>query len=84
MEGAKSSIPTSAKGQLISKCLFCCHRFDQNSNENIVSISALKFFVASWGLPGDLVFNIIKKGSPKKLPGSPQEGSKNFWAEIQK
>jgi hypothetical protein len=23
-------------------------------------------------------------GSPKKLPGSPQEGTKNFRAEIQK
>ena len=31
---------------------FWCHRLDQNSNENIVRISALKFFVASWGLPG--------------------------------
>ena len=53
------------KGQLILKCLWC-HRFDQNSNENIVRISALKFFVASWGLlgsfmelPGGLVTNII-------------------------
>ena len=35
--------------------------------------SALKFFVASWGLPGDLVSNIINKESywkPKKLPES--------------
>ena len=31
---------------------FWCNRFDQNSNKNIVSISAQKFFVASWGLPG--------------------------------
>jgi len=31
---------------------FWCHRFDHNSKENIVRISALKFFVASWGLPG--------------------------------
>ena len=30
------------KGQLILKC----HRFDQNINENIARISALKFFVA--------------------------------------
>ena len=63
---------------------FWCHRFDQNSNENIVRISAMKFFVASWGLPGsflglpgDLVSNIIliRKpiGSPKELPGSPKE-----------
>ena len=70
----------------------------QNSNENIVRISALKFFVASWGLPGNLVSNIINKeayrkpqkasrkptGSPKKLPGSPKEATKNFRAEIQK
>ena len=53
---------------------FWCHRLDQNSNENIVRISALKFFIASWGLPGsrlgrpgDLVSNIInKEGSPKE------------------
>ena len=58
---------------------FWCHRFDQTSNENIVRISALEFFVASWGLPGDLVSNII---SPKKLPGSPKEAIKTFRAEI--
>ena len=52
--------------------------------------SALKFFVASWkifGLSGDLVSNIINKEAyrkPKNLPGSPQEGTKNFRAEIQK
>ena len=50
-------------------------------------ISALKFFVAFWGLPGsflglpgDLVSNIINKEvyrKPKKLPGSPQEATKN-------
>jgi hypothetical protein len=28
---------------------------DQNSNENIVKISALKFFVASLGLPGSFL-----------------------------
>ena len=42
--------------------------------------SALKFFVASWGLPGDLVCNIINKEGywkPKKLPGSPQKAKKN-------
>ena len=59
---------------------FWCHRLDQNSNENIVRISALKFFVASWGLlgsflglPRDLISNIINKEAyrkPKKLPGS--------------
>ena len=47
------------------------HRFDQN----IVRISALKFFVASWGLPGsflglpgDLVSNIINKEAYRKPP----------------
>ena len=51
----------------------------QNSNENIVRISALNFFVASWGLPGsflglpgDLVSIIINKEAyiqeaPRKL-----------------
>ena len=44
----------------------------------------------SWklfGLPGDLVSNIINKEGnwkPKKLPGSPQKATKNFRAEIQK
>ena len=71
---------------------FWFHGFDQNSNKNIVRISALKFVLASWGLPGsflgisgDLVSNIIDKeptGSPKKLPGSPKEAIKNFRAEI--
>ena len=45
-------------------------------------ISALKFFVASWGLPGDLVSNMIDKEAyrtPKKIPGSPKEATyKNF------
>ena len=49
---------------------FWCHRFDQNSNENIVRISALKFFVASWGLPGDLVSNLINKEAYRKPQGS--------------
>ena len=63
----------------------------QNSNENIVRISALKFFVASLGHPGsflglprDLVSNtIIKENtrSPKKLPGNPPDDSKNFGVE---
>ena len=42
--------------------------------------SALKYFVASWGLPGDLVNNITNKEGywkPKKLPESPQKGTKN-------
>ena len=33
---------------------FWCHRFDQNSNKNIVRVSALKFFVVSWALPGSI------------------------------
>ena len=43
---------------------------------------ALKFFVASWelfGLPGDLVSNILNKEGywkSKKLPGSPQKATK--------
>ena len=48
------------------------------------------FLGGSWklfGLLGDLVSNIINKEAyrkPKKLPGSPQEATKNFRAEIQK
>ena len=63
---------------------FWCHRLDQNSNENIVRISALKFFVASWklfGLPGDLVSNIINKEAyrkPQKASRKPQVSFKNF------
>ena len=64
----------------------------QNSNRNIVRISDLKFFVASWGfpesffgLPRDLVSNITNKESyktPKKLPGNPKKAIKIFRAEI--
>ena len=64
---------------------FWCHHLDQNSNETIVKISALKFFVASWGFPGDLVSNIINKEAYrnlKKLPGSSKEAIKTFRAEI--
>ena len=53
----------------------------QNSNENIVKISALTFFVASWGLPGDLVSNIINKEAYRKLQKASRklQGSyKNF------
>ena len=67
---------------------FFCHRFDQNSDENIVRISALKFFVASWWLPGsflglprDLVSNITKKEAYRKSPKAsrkPQGSFKNF------
>ena len=67
---------------------FWCHRFDQNSNKNIVRISALKYFVASWGflgsflgLPGDLVSNIINKEAyrtPQKDSRKPKRSYKNF------
>ena len=53
---------------------FWCHRLDQNSNENIVKISGLKIFVASWGLPGDLVSNINKPtGSSKSFQEAPMK-----------
>ena len=68
---------------------FWCKRFDQNSNENIVRISALKLFVASWGLPGsffglpwDLVSNIINKEAyrieAQKASRKPQGSYKRF------
>jgi hypothetical protein len=47
----------------------------QNSNEYIVRISALKFFVAFWGLPGDLVSN---KEVYRKAQKSFQGSYKNF------
>ena len=53
----------------------------QNSNENIVRISALKVFIASLGLPGsflglpgDLVSNIINK----EPPGSSKKAIKTY------
>ena len=58
---------------------FWCYRLDQNSNKSIVRISALKFFVASQRLLGDLVSNIINKEDyrkPQKLPRSPKEAKK--------
>ena len=63
---------------------FCCHHFDQNSNENIVRISALKFFKSSlvlprsfWGLPvGFLTYYVPRK--PKKLQGSPVKATKKI------
>jgi hypothetical protein len=71
---------------------FWCHRLDHNSNKNIVMISALKYFVASWGLPGsflglagDLLGNIINKEAyrkPQKASRKPMEAIKTFRAEI--
>ena len=52
----------------------------RNSNENIVRISALELFVASWGLPGsflglpgDLVSNIINKEAQKSFQKAPSK-----------
>ena len=81
------------KGQLISKC-----PFEKSVSSKIPTKIFLEFcpeifcsfLGASWklfGLPGDLVSNIINKEGywkPKKLPGSPQKATKNFRAEIQK
>jgi hypothetical protein len=60
----------------------------QKSNENIVRISARKFFGASLGLPGsffglhgDIVSNIINKEAyrkPQKDSKKPQGSYKNF------
>ena len=68
---------------------FWCHHFDQNNNQNIVSIFALIFFVTSWGLPGsflglfgDFLCNIIvyKEGyrKPQKVFRKCQGRYKNF------
>ena len=59
---------------------FWCHRLDQNSNENIVRISGLEFFEASWGLPGDLVSNIINKEVYRK----PQKASWKLQGSFKK
>jgi hypothetical protein len=63
---------------------FWCHRFDQNCNKNIINISAQKFFVASWGLPGSffglpgyLVSKAAYKESQKAFRNS-QGSFKNF------
>jgi hypothetical protein len=64
---------------------FGCHHFDQNSNQNIVRISALIFFVASLGLPGsflglsgDLVSNINNKKSLLEALKSFQESPRKL------
>ena len=88
--GVKTS---STKGQLISK-----RPYEKSVSSKIPTKIFLEFcpeifcsfLGASWklfGLPGDLVSNIINKEGywkPKKLPGSPQKATKNFRAEIQK
>ena len=94
-ELSKSDRPelASAKGQLISKC-----PYEKSVSSKIPTKIFLEFcpeifcsfLGASWklfGLPGDLVSNIINKEGywkPKKLPGSPQKATKNFRAEIRK
>jgi hypothetical protein len=67
---------------------FWCHRFDQNSNKNIVRISALKVFIASLGLSGsffglplgfldnDITYQVPRK--PKKSSRKPTESYKKF------
>ena len=56
------------KGHLISKFPYE-NQFHPKYQRKYFWNSALKFFVASWGLPGDLVFNIINKGAYRKPPG---------------
>ena len=62
---------------------FGCHPFDQNSNKNIVRISALEFFVASWGASLKLFWvslgsNIINKGAYRN-PNSFQEAPRKLY-----
>ena len=47
------------KGRANFEMSFWCHRFDQNSNETIVRISALKVYIASWGLPVGSLINDV-------------------------
>ena len=59
--------------------------FFQNTNEIISRISALKFFVASWklfGLPGDLVCNIITKEACRK-PQKPSRRPPGRYKKFQ-
>ena len=50
----------NAKGQLISNVLMK-NQFHPKYQQKYYWNSALKFFVASWGLPGDLLSNIVNK-----------------------
>ena len=81
----------ACKGQLISKCPY---------EKSVLSKIPTKIFLdvcpeifcsvlgASWklfGLPGDLVSNIVNKEAyrkSQKLPGSPQEAATKFRVEI--
>ena len=80
-------------GSVNFKMFFWNDSFFQNTNEIFLDFCPEFFFSflgASWkhfGLPGDLVSNVVnKEGSrkPKKLPGSSQKAKKKFRAEIQK
>ena len=59
---------------------FLCHRFDQNCNENIVRISALKVFISSLALPenflGFPVAFLINNDITQKVPKKPQKTSR--------
>ena len=68
----------TSKGQLTSKCLF--GRFDQNSKEIIVKISALKVFIALFGLPVGFLINyityLISPQEAQKASRKPQKASR--------
>ena len=87
------SVTCAAKSQLISKSAYeksVSFKIPTKIFLEFCSEIFFSFLGASWklfGLPGDLVSNIINKEGywkPKKLPGSPQKATKNFRAEIQK
>ena len=69
------------KGQLISKC-----PYEKSVSSKIPTKIFLDFCPEMFcSFLEDLVSNIINKEAyrkPKKLPGSPQEATKNFRAEI--
>ena len=54
--------------------------FGQKYQRNYFWISAQNFVISFWGLPGDLVFNIINKEANKK----PQIASRKTPREVQK
>jgi hypothetical protein len=82
-----------SKGQLISKCpheIIVSSKIPTKILLEFCPEICCSFLRASWklfGLPGDLVSNVINKEGyrkPRKLTGSPQKATKNFRAEIQK
>ena len=80
------------KGQYISKCLLVSSfgpKCQRKYCKDFCPETFCSFLGASWkrlGLPVDFLIKMIlltkSPGSPKKLPGSPQEATKNFRAEI--